>query len=200
VGVRPIVVLTKQDLAETPDEFVQAACSLQPGLDVAIIDGRDPESAGSLASWCGVGETVALLGSSGVGKSTLINTLRGSHSIATQDVREADSKGRHTTTVREMHRLAHGGWLMDTPGMRELQLSDAAAGLADVFDDIVSLSQQCRFSDCAHRSEPGCAIRAALAEGTLQADRLQRWEKLTAEDDSNTISIEQRRSRGRRQR
>jgi ribosome biogenesis GTPase len=200
VGVRPIVVLTKRDLTETPDEFVQAARSLQPGLEVAMIDGRDSESAGSLAGWCGVGETVALLGSSGVGKSTLINTLRASQTIATQDVREADSKGRHTTTVREMHRLAHGGWLMDTPGMRELQLSDAAGGLADVFDDIVSLSQQCRFSDCAHLSEPGCAIRAALADGTLQADRLQRWEKLAAEDHSNTVSIEQRRSHGRRQR
>jgi ribosome biogenesis GTPase len=200
VGVQPVVVLTKVDLTDTPNQFVEAARSLQPGLEVAIVDGRDPHSAGSLASWCGVGETVALLGSSGVGKSTLINTLRGSQDIATQDVREADSKGRHTTTVREMHRLAQGGWLLDTPGMRELQLTDAAAGLADVFEDILALAQQCKFSDCAHRNEPGCAVRQALIEGTLQPDRLERWGKLTAEDDANSASLEQHRSRTRRKR
>ncbi len=197
VGVQPIVVLTKQDLTESPERFVQAARSLQSGLEVAIINGRDPLSAASLATWCAVGETVALLGSSGVGKSTLINTLRGSQAIATQDVREADGKGRHTTTVREMHRLANGGWLLDTPGMRELQLSDAAAGLADVFEDILALASSCKFSNCAHRSEPGCAVRSAVDAGTLQADRLDRWVKLTAEDDLNTVTLDQRRSRGR---
>jgi ribosome biogenesis GTPase len=189
VGVRPVVVLTKADLTETPDGFVKAARGLQSGLDVEIINGRDPASAGSLTTWCSVGQTVALLGSSGVGKSTLINTLLGSQAIATQAVREADGKGRHTTTVRQMHRLANGGWLLDTPGMRELQLSDAAAGLADVFADILSLAQQCKFSNCTHASEPSCAIRQAQRDGTLRPDRLDRFRKLMAEDDANTLGL-----------
>jgi ribosome biogenesis GTPase len=188
VGVHPVVVLTKADLTETPEAFVEAARGLQPGLDVELINGRDPLSARSVATWCGVGQTVALLGSSGVGKSTLINTLLGSQTIATQAIREADGKGRHTTTVREMHRLAKGGWLLDTPGMRELQLSDAATGLADVFADVLALAQQCKFTNCAHESEPGCAIREALRDGTLSPDRLDRFRKLTAEDDLNTLS------------
>ena len=196
VGVHPVVVLTKADLTETPGAFVEAARGLQPGLDVEIIDARDSRSAGSLAAWCGVGETVALLGSSGVGKSTLINTLRDTLTIATQEVREADGKGRHTTTVREMHRLALGGWLLDTPGMRELQLTDAAAGLAAMFDDIASLAQECKFSNCAHESEPGCAVQRALREGTLDPSRLERLRKLTAEDDLNTLSLDERRPRG----
>lgn len=195
VGVHPVVVLTKSDLTETPEGFGEAARGLQPDLDVRIINARDPLSAASLTAWCGVGETVALLGSSGVGKSTLINTLRGSNSIATQDVREADGKGRHTTTVREMHRLAQGGWLLDTPGMRELQLSDAAVGLADVFEDILALARNCKFSNCTHESEPHCAVRAALSDGTLSQERLDRLRKLTAEDDLNTLSLAQRAAR-----
>jgi ribosome biogenesis GTPase len=195
VGVHPVVVLTKMDLTETPEAFAEAARGLQPGLDVEIINARDSLSAGSLAAWCGVGETVALLGSSGVGKSTLINTLRESLTIATQEVREADGKGRHTTTVREMHRLAQGGWLLDTPGMRELQLTDAAAGLAAVFDDIASLAQLCKFSNCAHESEPDCAVQRALRDGTLNPSRLERLRKLTLEDNLNTLSLDKRRPR-----
>jgi len=195
VGVHPVVVLTKMDLTEASDAFVDAARGLSPALDVAIVDARDSHSAGSLAAWCGVGETVALLGSSGVGKSTLVNTLRQSLTIATQDVREADGKGRHTTTVREMHRLAQGGWLLDTPGMRELQLTDAAAGLAVVFQDIVALAQQCKFSNCAHETEPGCAVQRALRDGTLDPSRLARLRKLTVEDDFNTLSLDERHPR-----
>jgi ribosome biogenesis GTPase len=197
VAVHPVVVLTKADLTQTPDEFLARARGLQEGLVVEVINGRDLLSAGSLSAWCGVGKTVALLGSSGVGKSTLINTLRSSNTIATGKVREADGKGRHTTTVREMHRLALGGWLLDTPGMRELQLSDAAAGLADVFEDIHSLAQQCKFSNCAHQTEPGCAISAALNDGTLDPERLSRLRKLTAEDDANTLSRDEHRASGR---
>ena len=126
VGVNPVVVLTKTDLTDTPDAFAAAARAIEPGLRVETVNGRDPASVACLATWCGRGETVALLGSSGVGKSTLVNTLRGSDGIATQAIRAADGTGRHTTTVREMHRLDSGGWLLDTPGMRELQLSDAA--------------------------------------------------------------------------
>ncbi len=198
VNVKPVVVLTKIDLTDSPEQFRNAALELQSGLQVELVNARDPASVARLASCCGVGETVALLGSSGVGKSTLVNTLRGSDAIATQAVREQDGKGRHTTTVREMHRLEQGGWLMDTPGMRELQVSDAATGLAEVFDDIVLLTLECRFTNCTHAAEPGCAIQAAIAEGTLSTERLKRWDKLTAEDITNTGSLAEGRPRTKR--
>lgn len=187
--VSPIIVLTKADLVDDPEELAQAARGLQAGLHVETVNGRDPADAIKLAAWCGIGKTVALLGSSGVGKSTLVNTLTGSHNIETQAVREIDGRGRHTTTVREMHRLEHGGWLMDTPGMRELKISDAADGLAEVFDDLVSIGHNCRFSDCSHTVEPACAIKAAIAAGELSQQRLDRWRKLTAEDAVNTASL-----------
>ncbi|WP_415642859.1 ribosome small subunit-dependent GTPase A [Sphingomonas antarctica] len=182
VGVTPVVVLTKTDLTDTPQQFAAAARAIEPGLRVETINGRDPASAVGLAVYCGKGKTVALLGSSGVGKSTLVNTLRGSDSIATQAIRASDDTGRHTTTVREMHRLDQGGWLLDTPGMRELQLSDAGSGIAEVFDDFIQVAQECRFSNCAHHSEPGCAVQAAIAAGTLTPDRLDRWHQLAAAD------------------
>lgn len=185
VGVNPVVVLTKTDLTDDPEVFAAAARAIEPGLRVEMVNGRDPASVAKLASWCSMGETVALLGSSGVGKSTLVNTLRGSDSIATQAIRAGDGTGRHTTTVREMHRLDQGGWLLDTPGMRELQLSDAGAGISEVFDDFILAAQHCRFSDCAHGVEPGCAVQAAIAEGSLTSARFDRWRKLQAEDGAN---------------
>lgn len=193
VGVRPVVVLTKADLTDTPETYVEAARGLQPGLLVELVNARDPASVARLAAWCGKGETVALLGSSGVGKSTLVNTLRGSDSIATQAIREGDGTGRHTTTVREMHRLKGGGWLLDTPGMRELQLAETATGLAEVFDDIEALALECRFTNCAHGGEPGCAVRAAIADGSLAAERFERWRKLGAEAASGRFSLATRR-------
>jgi ribosome biogenesis GTPase len=162
-------------------------------LRVETVNGRDPGSVARLAVWCSKGETVALLGSSGVGKSTLVNTLRGSDSIATQAIRAGDDTGRHTTTARQMHRLDGGGWLLDTPGMRELQLSDAAAGISEVFDDILLVVQGCRFSDCAHGGEPGCAVRAAISKGTLTSERFNRWRQLAAEDGANAAGLTKRR-------
>jgi ribosome biogenesis GTPase / thiamine phosphate phosphatase len=199
VGVRPVVVLTKADLSLTSDRFFEAARALQSGLHVELVNGRDVNSVTPLAAHCGAGETVALVGSSGVGKSTLVNTLRGSNTIATQAVRESDGKGLHTTTVREMHRLGFGpeggGWLVDTPGMRELQMSDVTSGVAEVFDDIVATTLECRFTNCSHADEPECAIRAAVARGTLDPARLARWRKLASEDVVNTGNAAVRRAR-----
>ncbi|MES3154534.1 ribosome small subunit-dependent GTPase A [Sphingomonas faeni] len=195
IGVHPVVVLTKADLTETPEVFADAARAIEPGLLVETVNGRDPASVAGLAAWCGIGKTVAFLGSSGVGKSTLVNALRRSDSIATQPVRTNDGTGRHTTTVREMHRLDQGGWLLDLPGMRELQLSEAAAGLAEVFDDIALLAQTCRFADCSHGVEPGCAIQAAIAAGDLDRERFDRWRKLTVEENGAAPRYPKRRSR-----
>ena len=199
VGVRPVIVLTKADLSPGPGRFLEAACALQPRLQVELVNGRDPESAAGLVAYCGIGETVALVGSSGVGKSTLVNTLKGSNSILTQAVRESDGKGLHTTTVREMHRLGSGpeggGWLVDTPGMRELQMSEVTSGVAEVFDDIAAMTLECRFTNCTHAAEPGCAIRAAIKQKTLEPARLQRWRKLTDEDVVNTGNAAIRRVR-----
>ncbi|WP_267397346.1 MULTISPECIES: ribosome small subunit-dependent GTPase A [unclassified Sphingomonas] len=195
VGVPPVVVLTKADLTDNAEAFAAAVRAIEPNLVVETVNGRDPADVIRLASWCAPGQTIAFLGSSGVGKSTLVNTLRGSDSIATQAIREHDGTGRHTTTVREMHRLEHGGWLLDLPGMRELQLAEAATGIAEVFDDFILMAQDCRFSNCAHGAEPGCAIQAGIAAGVLTAVRFERWRKLTAEESGGPPKWPKRRSR-----
>ena len=195
-GVLPVVVLTKADLTDDAGDYAKATRRLLPGLIVETLDARDANAAAGLGAWCGAGQTVALLGSSGVGKSTLVNTLAGS-AAATAAVRADDNRGRHTTTARALHRLECGGWLLDTPGMRELQLADARDGLDEVFDDIAALAQDCRFSDCTHEAEPGCAVQAAIAAGSLDPQRLARWRKLAAEDAFNTASLAERHARDR---
>ncbi len=190
----PVVVITKTDLVENPGEFANAARALSPGLLVEMLDARDADETAALRSWCAEGQTVALLGSSGVGKSTLINTLTGA-AQHTRSVRSDDQRGRHTTTARSMHRLRDGGWLIDTPGMRELQLVDVGDALEDVFHEISERGQHCRFADCDHESEPGCAVRAAIEAGDIDEDRLRRYRKLQAEDRRNSESMAQRRSR-----
>ena len=195
-GAFPVVVITKADTVESVEEFVAVAVKLSPGLLVEAIDARDPDSVKVLRPWCESGQTVALLGSSGVGKSTLINTLAGAD-LATRAAREDDQRGRHTTTGRSMHRLPHGGWLIDTPGMRELQLVDVGEALDEVFADIADLAAQCRFADCSHEAEPDCAVRLAIAAGELEADRLRRFRKLKSEDRRNTETLAERRLRDR---
>lgn len=195
--VMPVVVLTKADLTDDPGAYSAQALELLPGLVVEILDARSPEEVARLAAWCGRGQTVALVGSSGVGKSTLINTLTGASLQATADIRESDAHGRHTTVSRSLHRLAAGGWLVDTPGIREIQLTDVEAGIDEVFADIVALVEQCRFTNCGHDTEPGCAVRAAIDAGRLDADRLKRFGKLVKEDQRNSEDMRQRRGRER---
>lgn len=192
--VTPVVVLTKSDLVDAPGGFAHCAARLMPGLLVETVDARDRASIACLEAWCGRGQTVALLGSSGVGKSTLVNTLAGT-ALATQEIRAEDAKGRHTTTGRALHRLPAGGWLLDTPGMRELQLTDVKAGLEELYADIHALASHCRFADCRHDAEPGCAVRAAIEAGRLDPARLQRQRKLAAEEARNSENLAERLAR-----
>nr|WP_241741313.1 ribosome small subunit-dependent GTPase A [Gemmobacter straminiformis] len=188
-GTTPVIVLTKADQTEDPARFQREAASLQRDLPVVFLNGKSPEAATILAPWCGTGQTVALVGSSGVGKSTLLNTLAAHDedtAQATGDIRSSDEKGRHTTTSRSLHRIAGGGWVIDTPGMRTLHVSDVAAGLDVLFAEITELAPQCRFRDCTHQHEPGCAVLAAVKDGTLDAARVDRWRKLVDENAQKT--------------
>ncbi len=188
-GTGAVIVLTKVD--QTPDvtKFERKAAALQRGLQVVPINGKSQDAIAALAPWCGAGQTVALIGSSGVGKSTLLNTLaRKSEedAQATGSIREDDAKGRHTTTSRSLHTIEGGSWVIDTPGMRTLHVSDLSAGLAELFAEITELAPDCRFRDCTHQHEPGCAIQAAVTAGTLDPARLARWSKLREENLQNT--------------
>tara|TARA_R110002049_G_scaffold2750_2_gene21504 strand:- start:308585 stop:309625 length:1041 start_codon:yes stop_codon:yes gene_type:complete len=196
-GVNPVIVLTKADLSDDPVRLQQQASALKSGLIVETVDGRDRAQMDVLSDWCRVGQTVALVGSSGVGKSTLAMSL-GAPELDTQGIREDDSKGRHTTTARCIHRLDAGGLLIDTPGMRELQLADCESGVAEVFDEIMTLAQSCRFGDCTHQAEPGCAVRDAIESGELEPRRLKSYFKLQAEQARNAKSIHQRRQDSRK--
>ena len=195
--ITPIIVLTKADLCDTPGTYRRQAEALMPGLLAEPLNAKDPAQAARLKPWIGPGQTVAFAGSSGVGKSTLLNTLLGEATAATQAIREDDAKGRHTTSHRALFHLPQGGWLIDLPGMRELGLTDAATGIDAVFADLAALAQTCKFRDCAHYTEPGCAIQAAIAAGTLDPARLARWQKLQAEDRRNSETTAERHARDR---
>jgi ribosome biogenesis GTPase len=188
-GTKPVIVLTKADQVVDAKPYRRAAAELQRGLDVVALNAKAPEAAEALAPWCAAGETVALVGSSGVGKSSLLNVLSGKSPEEAQSfgsVRDTDSKGRHTTTSRSLHPIVGGGWVIDTPGMRSLQITDALAGLDLLFAEVTELAPKCRFRDCTHAHEPGCAVRAAVEDGALDQARLERWRKLREENRANT--------------
>ncbi len=184
----PVVVLTKADTAEDAADYQRQASALQRDLPVVLLNARAPDAAAALAPWCGPGLTVALVGSSGVGKSTLVNALIGigRGQQQTGSIRESDAKGRHVTTSRSLHPMAGGGWVIDTPGMRSLQVKDIVQGLDTLFAEITELAPLCKFRNCTHDHEPGCAVRAAVAAGTVDPDRLARWRKLQAENSQGT--------------
>mgnify|MGYP001628252393 FL=1 len=196
-GCLPLVILTKADTSDAPEDYVRRAQRLSPLVTAMAVNARDPEDARRLEPWCVGAQTLALVGSSGVGKTTLRNALTG-EDAATRDIREDDARGRHTTTFRALRPTLAGGWLIDTPGMRELQLTDAAEGIGAVFDDLEDLATNCRFSNCGHQSEPGCAIKAAVESGEVDADRVERWQKLLREDRHNSETLAESHARNRR--
>jgi len=183
-GAEPVVVLGRADLC--PDWGTDVAAELAglatvaPGVRVLALSCYTGQGVDEIAAMLTPGRTAVLLGSSGVGKSTLVNRLAGRDLLATGEIRD-DGKGRHTTTTRQLVLLAGGGMVIDTPGLRELGLWTGVAGTAAAFDDLSELAAGCRFDDCRHRTEPGCAVRQALEDGRLAADRFAAWEKLQRE-------------------
>ena len=189
-----VVILSKSDQAKSPEEFIQAVQAIDPLLMVEAVNCLDAESIKKLSPWVKQGSTIAVLGSSGVGKSTLTNTLLGENTQSTSGIREDDSKGKHTTTSRSLISLTEGGLILDTPGMREIQLADSKEGIATTFADIEAFVEQCRFADCRHESEPGCAIQKAIESGELDSRRLGNYQKLLKENAFNSASLSERRA------
>jgi ribosome biogenesis GTPase len=199
-GADPVVLLNKADLCEDLAARRREIERVAPGVPVLVIAAKPGEGLEALMPWLTPGRTVALLGSSGVGKSTLVNRLLGREKQKTREVRAADQRGRHTTTHRELIALPGGALLLDTPGLREIQLWSDGTGLDAAFEDVSGLFASCRFTDCSHGREPGCAVRAAVEEGRLDPARLESFRKLQAELRALEIRadpLERRKERGR---
>ncbi|MEN6595958.1 MAG: ribosome small subunit-dependent GTPase A [Clostridiaceae bacterium] len=180
-GAVPVVILTKADLVENCEEQALDVRRVAAGVDVYAISAKTGEGMDALHALLQPGRTIVLLGSSGVGKSSFVNALAGEEIMAVNEIREDDSKGRHTTTHRQLLLLPSGVLVIDTPGMRELGMVDADAGLTEAFADVERFFGQCRFTDCRHESEPGCAVKAAIARGDLPRQRWESYQKLQRE-------------------
>jgi ribosome biogenesis GTPase len=188
-SIAPVILLTKADLTEDAESYREQAVALQRELPVIVSNPRSGDVISEMRVWCGKGQTVALVGSSGVGKSTMVNALVGSTQGEVQQtgsIREHDAQGRHTTTSRSLHAMSSGGWVIDTPGMRTLHVSDAADGIGELFAEITELAPLCKFRDCTHAHEPGCAVSSAVSDGTLKPKRLARWRMMVADNINNT--------------
>ncbi|MNS84210.1 putative ribosome biogenesis GTPase RsgA [compost metagenome] len=180
-GARPVVVLTKSDLCDDPQAQAAEIAAVASDCPILMVSARQGLGLDALLDQVQPGETCVLIGSSGVGKSSLVNAFLNEDRMATQAIRETDDQGRHTTSHRELILLPGGGMILDTPGIREVGLIDADEGVSAVFDDIERLPQDCRFNDCSHANEPGCAVRAALESGALDPDRWAHFQKLKLE-------------------
>jgi ribosome biogenesis GTPase len=195
-GALPVVLLSKSDLTEDTETYMLDVAGIAPGVEVIPVSAVTGQGIEDVRGHLGAGRTVVFTGSSGVGKSSIVNALAGETLLDTGGIREDDARGRHTTTRRQLVRLADG-LLIDTPGLRELGVLDGD-GVSAAFEDIEGVAAQCRFTDCQHRSEPGCAVRAALAEGVITTDRLEAWRKLQREAHRATLATDALKRRAER--
>ena len=184
-GVEPVVILTKADLCDQTDKFVYEIRNIANDVKVHVTSGLTGDGINELKEYFISGKTIAIMGSSGVGKSTLVNAIVGQNVMKTSAIREGDDKGRHTTTHRELIEIQENVWLIDTPGMREFGVCDDDEGLKDTFSDVIDLISKCRFRDCSHTNEPKCAIKEALANGTLSEERWKLYRQLNDENKRN---------------
>jgi len=197
-GATPVILLTKVDLIEDYWDYLTEVERVATGVNIHVVSAHTGYGLARLNAYLQPGNTVVFLGSSGVGKSSLVNALAGEEIMAVSGIREDDSKGRHTTTHRQLIRLQSGVMIIDTPGMRELGMWDVSEGLGEAFADVEAFLGKCRFSDCKHNGEPGCAIQSALDSGTLDAARWESYRKLSEEavDKAETLRRKQEWSKG----
>ncbi|HXT00865.1 MAG TPA: ribosome small subunit-dependent GTPase A [Elusimicrobiota bacterium] len=196
-GAEPVILLNKLDACADPARYRAEAEAVAAGAPVVALSAATGAGMDALARWIRPGRTVGFVGSSGVGKSTLVNRLLGVQTMRTSATRASDERGRHTTTHRQMFALPGGGVLLDTPGMREMQFWDADRGLAQAFDEIDALASACRFGNCGHDSEPGCAVKAGVESGAVAPARLEAWRKLKRELEARASANKYPRKKGR---